>query len=64
MLLVAPAGAEQTTLARLSFWVPPDRMEEFEAAYEARISVRRKRGYDGWLRNLRSMVDVKVVSAF
>jgi hypothetical protein len=25
------------TLARLSFWVPPQRMTEFEAAYEARV---------------------------
>jgi len=25
------------TLARLSFWIPPERMSEFEAAYEARV---------------------------
>jgi len=25
------------TLARLSFWVPPERMAEFEAAYEAKV---------------------------
>ena len=32
-----PAGAKEPTLARLSFWVPPERMAEFETAYEKQI---------------------------
>ena len=33
---VAEVWAAEPTLARLSFWVPPERMAEFEAAYEKR----------------------------
>jgi len=32
-----PAIAKEPTLARLSFWVSPERMEAFETAYEERI---------------------------
>ncbi|MBT4500543.1 MAG: SpoIIE family protein phosphatase [Gemmatimonadetes bacterium] len=32
-----PATAEEPTLARLAFWVPPERMEEFEIAYEEQV---------------------------
>ena len=35
--LSIPVDAEEPTLARLSFWVPPERMEEFERAYEEQI---------------------------
>ena len=33
-LTLGHAWAGEPTLARLSFWVPPERMEEFEATYE------------------------------
>ena len=36
--LVRPAVADEPTLARLSFWVPPERMEEFGAAYADQIA--------------------------
>ena len=35
--LAWPVGAEETTLARLSFWVPPERMDEFEEVYTTQI---------------------------
>ena len=35
--LVRPVYAEEPTLARLSFWAPPERMAEFEAAYEEQV---------------------------
>ena len=35
--LSIPAQAEELTLARLSFWVPPERIEEFERAYEEQV---------------------------
>ena len=35
----------QPTLARLSFWVPPDRMTDFESAYEAKaVPILKKHG--------------------
>ena len=34
VLTGAACWAAEPTLARLSFWVPPERMAEFEAAYE------------------------------
>ena len=37
LLLSASANAAEPTLARLSFWVPPERMSEFEAAHEAQV---------------------------
>ena len=37
-LSVVPSLADQPTLARLSFWVPPERMAEFEAVYEREIA--------------------------
>ncbi len=37
LLLSASANAAEPTLARLSFWVPPERMAEFEAAYEEQV---------------------------
>lgn len=38
LLLVAlPAAAAEPTLARLSFWVPPQRLAEFETAYQAQV---------------------------
>ena len=36
--LPLPTDAEEPTLARLSFWVPPERMEEFETAYEKEVA--------------------------
>ena len=33
-----PAMAEEPTLARLAFWVPPERMEEFGAAYAEQVA--------------------------
>ena len=35
---LSPVSAEEPTLARLSFWVPPERMEEFVGAYEERVA--------------------------
>ncbi len=35
--LSLPAVAEEPTLARLSYWVPPERMAEFAAAYEEQV---------------------------
>ena len=34
---LAHVRADEPTLARLSFWVPPERMAEFEAAYEEQV---------------------------
>ena len=36
-VLLAHVGADEPTLARLSFWVPPERMAEFEATYEEQV---------------------------
>ena len=33
----AAAAAEQPNLARIAFWVPPDRTEEFAAAYDQQV---------------------------
>jgi len=38
LLGISPVAAEEPTLARLSFWVPPERMEEFAAAYAEQIA--------------------------
>ena len=35
--LPCPGAAEEPTLARLSFWVPPERMAEFEQIYEEQV---------------------------
>ena len=35
--LSLPVEAEEPTLARLSFWVPPERMAEFAAAYKEQV---------------------------
>ena len=37
LLFSGPSWAAEPTLARLSFWVPPERMGEFEAAYQVQI---------------------------
>ncbi len=37
LLLSASANAAEPTLARLSFWVPPEHMAEFDAAYEEQV---------------------------
>ncbi|MBI2503238.1 MAG: hypothetical protein HYW07_08390 [Candidatus Latescibacteria bacterium] len=34
---MATAKSSASTLARLSFWVPAERLAEFEAAYETRL---------------------------
>ena len=36
-LCAAPCQAEGPTLARLSFWLPPGRMAEFEGAYREQV---------------------------
>ena len=33
-----PASAREPTLVRLAFWVPPERMEEFDAAYAEQVA--------------------------
>ena len=38
LLLSESANAAETTLARLSFWVPPERLAEFESAYEQQVA--------------------------
>ena len=37
VLLLSAVEAEESTLARLYFWVPPERMAEFETVYEEEI---------------------------
>lgn len=37
LLIHTGAGASEPMLARLSFWVPPERMAEFEVAYEKQV---------------------------
>ena len=37
LLNLSPIDAEEPTLARLSFWVPPERMGEFETMYEEQV---------------------------
>lgn len=36
--IYSPSSADEPTLARLSFWVPPERMVEFEAAYNEQVA--------------------------
>ncbi|NKB66167.1 MAG: SpoIIE family protein phosphatase [Candidatus Latescibacteria bacterium] len=38
LLFSAPLQAEDTTLARLAFWVPPERKAEFETAYQTQVA--------------------------
>ena len=38
VLSCAASGAAEPTLARLGFWVPPERMDEFEVAYEKQVA--------------------------
>jgi len=37
VLASAECRALEPTLARLSFWVPPERMADFESAYQEKI---------------------------
>ena len=37
LLDLSPVIAEELTLVRLSFWVPPEQLEEFNAAYEEQV---------------------------
>jgi signal transduction histidine kinase/ligand-binding sensor domain-containing protein len=37
LLLCCAVGASEPTLVRVTFWVPPERMEEFEVAYEQEV---------------------------
>ena len=37
LLLTGPSLAAEPTLARLSFWVPPERMDEFAMAYQEKL---------------------------
>ena len=37
LVLVCQVAAAEPTLARLSFWVPPERMEEFGQGYEEQV---------------------------
>ena len=37
LLDMSPVAAEESTLARLSFWVPPEQMEAFETTYRGKI---------------------------
>ena len=44
--LLADARADEPTLARLKFWVPPERIAEFEAAYEEEVvPILKKHGF-------------------
>ena len=44
--LLAHVRADEPTLARLSFWVPPERMAEFEATYEEQVApILKKHGF-------------------
>ena len=38
LLDISPVAAEEPTLVRLSFWIPPERMEEFSTAYAEQIA--------------------------
>ena len=37
LLGISPVAAEEPTLARLAFWVPPERMDEFGKIYNAKV---------------------------
>jgi hypothetical protein len=53
-----PVTAKEPTLARLSFWVPPERMAEFERAYEQKIvSILKRHGLVKSSRKGRAMPD-------
>ena len=57
-LAVAECWAAEPTLARLSFWVPPERMAEFEAAYRDKVvPILRKHGLAESLQRGRVTVD-------
>jgi len=50
--------AAEPTLARLGFWVPPERMAEFEDAYEKQIvPVLKQHGLKAWSGPTRATVD-------
>ena len=36
--LSCPVAADEPTLARLSFWVPPERMAEFAQVYKEQVT--------------------------
>ena len=38
LLVSGPSRAAEPTLARLSFWVPPERMDEFAGDYQERVT--------------------------
>jgi len=45
VLVLASECWSASTLARLSFWAPPERMTEFEAAYQEKVApILKKRG--------------------
>ena len=56
--LSCSVAASESTLARLSFWVPPEGMEEFEAAYEEQVvPILKKHGLVASSRRGRATVD-------
>jgi len=58
LLYLSPLMAEEPTLVRLSFWVPPERMEEFGAAYAEQVApLLEKHGLVAWPERDRATVD-------
>ena len=53
-----PVVAQDPTLARLSFWVPPERMDEFGAAYAEQVALLlKKHGFEASSERGRTTVD-------
>ena len=58
VLPVAQGWATEPTLARLSFWTPPERMTEFEAAYQEKVSpILKRHGLIASSENVRAPAD-------
>ena len=55
---LSPLAAEEPTLARLSFWVPPEQMVEFEAMYEEQVvPILKQHGLTEFAQPERSAID-------
>jgi hypothetical protein len=58
MLTTAASRAAEPTLARLGFWVPAERMTEFEAAYEKQVlPILKRHDLQEWSGRTRATVD-------
>lgn len=58
VLQVSQSWSAEPTLARLGFWVPPERMTEFEAAYGKQlVPLLKQHGFKTWAGPARATVD-------